>query len=162
MRAGVCRCRRVSWLVVGVQCGGSDALSGVTANPAVGFASDLLVRAAATVLFSETTEVRDAIDRLTARASSPLVAQALLREMAWSDLAAGYGHLGNSNHPEVQLAIAAVLADAKACGKPDGILAPAEAAARRYLEMGATFVAVGSDLGLLRSGTQALRDRYQV
>src|SRR5689334_7548362 len=41
-------------LVVGVQCGGSDAFSGVTANPAVGFAVDLLVRAGATAMFSET------------------------------------------------------------------------------------------------------------
>ena len=39
-------------LVIGVQCGGSDAFSGVTANPAVGFATDLLVRAGATVMFS--------------------------------------------------------------------------------------------------------------
>src|SRR5581483_713565 len=46
-------------LVVGTQCGGSDAFSGVTANPAVGFAADLLVRAGATVMFSEVTEVRD-------------------------------------------------------------------------------------------------------
>ena len=74
-----------SELVVGVQCGGSDAFSGVTANPAVGFATDLLVRAGATVLFSETTEVRDGIDQLTARASSPEVAQAMIREMAWYD-----------------------------------------------------------------------------
>ncbi|MDP3176355.1 MAG: UxaA family hydrolase, partial [Spirochaetaceae bacterium] len=54
-------------LVVGLQCGGSDALSGVTANPAVGFAADLLVRAGGTVLFSEVTEVRDAIHLLTPR-----------------------------------------------------------------------------------------------
>ncbi|RYY65977.1 MAG: galactarate dehydratase, partial [Comamonadaceae bacterium] len=46
-----------SELVVGVQCGGSDAFSGVTANPAVGYCTDLLVRAGATVMFSETTEV---------------------------------------------------------------------------------------------------------
>lgn len=77
-----------------------------------------------------------------------------------SDLAAGLGHLGNAGHPEVQQAIAAVFADAKACGKPTGILAPVEADARRYIEMGATFVAVGSDLGVFRAGTQALRDRY--
>jgi len=77
-----------------------------------------------------------------------------------SDLAAAYGHLGNANHPEVQEAIATVFAQAKACGKPTGILAPVEADARRYLEMGATFVGVGSDLGVFRSGTQALRDRY--
>ena len=74
-----------SELVVGVQCGGSDAFSGVTANPAVGYCTDLLVRAGASVMFSETTEVRDGIDQLTARASSPAVAQALIREMAWYD-----------------------------------------------------------------------------
>jgi 2-dehydro-3-deoxyglucarate aldolase len=77
-----------------------------------------------------------------------------------SDLAAGMGHLGNANHPEVQEAIAAVYAAAKAAGKPAGILAPKEEDARRYMAMGATFVAVGSDLGVFRSATQALRDKY--
>jgi galactarate dehydratase len=57
----------------------------VTANPAVGFCTDLLVRAGASVMFSETTEVRDGIDQLTSRASSPEVAQAMIREMAWYD-----------------------------------------------------------------------------
>ncbi len=75
----------VSDLVVGVQCGGSDAFSGVTANPAVGFATDLLVRAGAAVMFSENTEVRDGIDQLTARAETPEVAAALIREMDWYD-----------------------------------------------------------------------------
>ncbi len=74
-----------SELVVGVQCGGSDAFSGVTANPVVGFCTDLLVRAGATVMFSETTEVRDAIDQLTARAATPDIAAAMVREMAWYD-----------------------------------------------------------------------------
>ena len=74
-----------SELVVGVQCGGSDAFSGLTANPAVGFCSDLLVRAGATVMFSETTEVRDCIAELTARAATPAVAQRLVDEMAWYD-----------------------------------------------------------------------------
>ena len=74
-----------SALIVGVQCGGSDAFSGVTANPAVGFCTDLLVRAGATVMFSEVTEVRDGIDQLTARASSPEVAEAMIEEMAWYD-----------------------------------------------------------------------------
>jgi galactarate dehydratase len=72
-------------LVVGVQCGGSDAFSGVTANPAVGYATDLLVRAGGTVMFSEVTEVRDAIDQLTSRAVNAEVAQAMIREMAWYD-----------------------------------------------------------------------------
>jgi galactarate dehydratase len=72
-------------LSVGMQCGGSDAFSGVTANPAVGYAADLLVRAGATVMFSEVTEVRDAIHLLTPRASDETVARALIREMAWYD-----------------------------------------------------------------------------
>jgi 2-dehydro-3-deoxyglucarate aldolase len=78
-----------------------------------------------------------------------------------SDLAAAYGYLGNPAHPEVQAAMAQVFAAAKAAGKPVGILAPVEADARRYLQMGATFVAVGSDLGVLRMGTQALKDKFR-
>ena len=78
-----------------------------------------------------------------------------------SDLSAAIGHLGNPNHPEAQAAIAAVFAAVKAAGKSIGILAPVEADARRYLEMGAKFVAVGSDLGVFRGGTQALRDRFK-
>jgi galactarate dehydratase len=74
-----------SALVVGVQCGGSDAFSGVSANPLVGFATDLLVRAGAKVMFSEVTEVRDGIAQLTARAANQEVADALLREMGWYD-----------------------------------------------------------------------------
>jgi galactarate dehydratase len=74
-----------SALVVGLQCGGSDAFSGVTANPALGVAADLLVRAGATVMFSENTEVRDAVDQLTARAASPAVAQAIVDQLAWYD-----------------------------------------------------------------------------
>ena len=72
-------------LVVGLQCGGSDAFSGVTCNPAVGYAADLLVRAGATVLFSEVTEVRDAVHLLTPRAATPDVARSLVREMRWYD-----------------------------------------------------------------------------
>ena len=85
-----------SELVVGVQCGGSDAFSGVTANPAVGFCTDLLVRAGATVMFSETTEVRDGIAQLTARASTPQVAQAMIREMQWYDAYLGRGKVDRS------------------------------------------------------------------
>ncbi|MBA4342238.1 MAG: galactarate dehydratase, partial [Methylibium sp.] len=74
-----------SELVVGLQCGGSDAFSGVTANPALGFCADLLVRAGATVMFSEVTEVRDAVDQLVSRAADAEVAEAIQRELAWYD-----------------------------------------------------------------------------
>jgi galactarate dehydratase len=74
-----------SALVVGVQCGGSDAFSGVTANPAVGYLADLIVRAGGTVMFSENTEVRDAVEQLTSRAATPTVADDIVRELSWYD-----------------------------------------------------------------------------
>jgi len=86
-------------LVVGVQCGGSDAFSGVTANPAVGYAADLLVRAGAAVMFSEVTEVRDAVHLLTPRAVNQDVARALIREMAWYDAYLARGQADRSANP---------------------------------------------------------------
>ncbi|WP_419867011.1 galactarate dehydratase [Dickeya dianthicola] len=88
-----------SELVVGMQCGGSDAFSGVTANPAVGFASDLLVRCGATVMFSEVTEVRDAIHLLTPRAINQEVGKRLLEEMAWYDDYLDSGKTDRSANP---------------------------------------------------------------
>lgn len=88
-----------SSLVVGLQCGGSDAFSGVTCNPAVGYAADLLVRAGATVLFSEVTEVRDAVHLLTPRCATPDVARALIREMQWYDDYLARGGADRSANP---------------------------------------------------------------
>ena len=78
-----------------------------------------------------------------------------------ADMSAAVGHLGDANHAESQAAIAGVFDAAKKAGKPIGILAPVEADARKYLQMGATFVAVGSDLGVFRAATQAMRDRFK-
>ena len=75
--------------------------------------------------------------------------------------AAAFGHLGNANHPDVQEAFMHVFRRARAAGKAAGILAGVEADARRYLDWGATFVAVGSDLGLFRAASQALCDRFK-
>jgi galactarate dehydratase len=88
-----------SSLVVGLQCGGSDAFSGVTCNPAVGYAADLLVRAGATVLFSEVTEVRDAVHLLTPRCATPEVGRALVREMRWYDEYLARGGADRSANP---------------------------------------------------------------
>ena len=77
-----------------------------------------------------------------------------------SDLAAAYAHRGSPGHREVQAAIERVFDRAAAGGKPVGILAPIEADARRYIDMGATIVAVGSDLGVFRAGTKDLRERF--
>lgn len=77
-----------------------------------------------------------------------------------SDLAAALGQLGNAAHPDVQQAIRHLFARTQAAGKACGILAPVEADARRYIEWGANFIAVGSDLGLFRAATQGLRDKF--
>lgn len=89
----------VSELTVGMQCGGSDAFSGVTANPAVGFATDLIVRAGGSVMFSEVTEVRDAIHLLTPRAVDRQVGQALIDQMAWYDDYLAQGQADRSANP---------------------------------------------------------------
>ncbi len=73
----------VEHLVLGLQCGGSDGFSGLTANPALGVASDLLVAAGATSILGETPEIYGAEQMLAARAADPAVADALLRRIAW-------------------------------------------------------------------------------
>lgn len=72
------------------------------------------------------------------------------------DLSTNMGAMGNPNAAHVQAAIASVLAATKAAGKSAGILAPQKADAERYLAAGFTMVAVGSDLGLLARGSDAL------
>jgi 4-hydroxy-2-oxoheptanedioate aldolase len=70
-----------------------------------------------------------------------------------NDLAADLGHLGQPDHPEVRQAIAAA-ARCRALGKPCGILAADVTRARDYLEAGVTWVATGSDLGLMMTGAR--------
>jgi galactarate dehydratase len=86
----------VSDLIVGMQCGGSDAFSGISGNPVAGFAADLIVRAGGTVLFSEVTEVRDAVEQLVARAANEEVAAKLISEMKWYDDYLGRGNADRS------------------------------------------------------------------
>lgn len=73
-----------------------------------------------------------------------------------SDLAADFGHLANPRHPEVQAAIADGCARIRAAGKVAGMLTGDPEEAARYLEAGFTFVAVGSDSGVLARGTEKL------
>ena len=75
----------LSELLIGMQCGGSDAFSGVTANPSAGYAADMLVRGGGTVMFSEVTEVRDGVEMLAARCVSKEVCDKLAAEMKWYD-----------------------------------------------------------------------------
>jgi len=86
-------------LVVGMQCGGSDAFSGMTANPVVGYATDLIVRAGGSVMFSEVTEVRDAVHLLVPRTINPEVGKALIAEMKWYDDYLTKGEADRSANP---------------------------------------------------------------
>src|SRR4051812_7257859 len=136
-----------SELVVGVQCGGSDAFSGVTANPAVGFCTDLLVRAGGTVMFSEVTEVRDGIDQLTARAANADVAAAMIREMAWYDAYLARGGVDRSANTTpgnkkgglsniVEKAMGSIVKSGT--GAITGVLAPGEKLSQKGLIYAAT------------------------
>lgn len=71
-----------------------------------------------------------------------------------SDLAAALGHLGNFRHPEVQAAIRDALARAHRCGKPIGILMPDPALSAEYVREGFDYIALATDIGLLRMGAQ--------
>ncbi|MBW8845454.1 MAG: altronate dehydratase [Burkholderiales bacterium] len=73
----------LSHLVVGLQCGGSDGYSGISANPALGAAVDLLVQHGGTAILSETPEIYGAEHLLTARAASPEVAEQLQERLRW-------------------------------------------------------------------------------
>ncbi len=75
----------LSQLLVGMQCGGSDAFSGVTANPAAGYAADMIVGAGGTVLFSEATEVRDGAHLIAQRCVDEQTCRKLAAEMRWYD-----------------------------------------------------------------------------
>ncbi|WP_128255788.1 UxaA family hydrolase [Falsirhodobacter deserti] len=72
-----------SGLTLALECGGSDGYSGISANPGLGFAADLLVRHGGTVILSETPEIYGAEHLLTRRAASPEVAQKLLERIEW-------------------------------------------------------------------------------
>jgi len=78
-----------------------------------------------------------------------------------ADLAAALGHPGELKHPQVQAAIEDAIRRLVAAGHPAGILIGDEALARRYLDLGCLFVAVGSDLALLRAHADALAARFK-
>jgi altronate hydrolase/galactarate dehydratase len=99
------RCTRepvpVSELVVGMQCGGSDGYSGITANPALGVASDLLVAHGGTTILSETSEIYGAEHLLTRRAVSAEVGEKLLSRIRWWEdyCARNKGEMNNNPSP---------------------------------------------------------------
>jgi 4-hydroxy-2-oxoheptanedioate aldolase len=78
-----------------------------------------------------------------------------------ADLSASLGHVGDPNHPDVQAAIEDAIARILKAGKAPGILTSDEAQARHYLALGAVFVAVGLDTGILVRQTSALAAKFK-
>jgi altronate hydrolase len=89
----------LSELVLGTNCGGSDGNSGITANPALGVASDKIVAAGGTVILGETTEIYGAEQLLTRRARTPEVAQKLIDRIEWREWYTGLFGCTPDNNP---------------------------------------------------------------
>jgi len=90
-----------SGIVVGLQCGGSDGYSGITANPALGAAVDLLVKHGGTAILSETPEIYGAEHLLTRRAQSREVGQRIVDRIHWWEeyTARNHGEMNNNPSP---------------------------------------------------------------
>jgi len=78
-----------------------------------------------------------------------------------SDLAADLGHLGDNGHPEVRAAIEDAIGRIRAAGKAAGILAPVDADARHWIDVGCRFVGVGNDAAVLARQTEALAAKFK-
>lgn len=134
---------------------------GVTASGRAaryGRVGDYLKRASEEICVLVQAETREALDNIEAIASVDGVDGVFIGP---SDLAASLGHLGDPGHAVVQAALKEAADRLKKAGKPAGILTPNEEEARRYIEWGYLFVAVGSDLGLLSKNADALAKKFK-
>jgi 4-hydroxy-2-oxoheptanedioate aldolase len=131
-----------------------------TSGRAGGFGriKDYLKRAQGEICVLVQVETREALDQLEAIAGVDGVDGVFIGP---ADLSASLGHLGDQAHPEVQAALKDAVERLKKLGKPAGILTGIEEQARRYIEWGYTFVAVGADLGLLARNAEALAGRFK-
>lgn len=138
-----------------------DGIRGITSSGRAarfGRVAGYLQKAADELCVLVQVETAEALAQIEAIASVPGIDGVFIGP---ADLSASLGHLGNPAHPEVQEAIKSAADRLKAVGKPAGILTPNEAEARRYIEWGYTFVAVGSDLGLMTKGADALARAFK-
>jgi len=119
---------------------------------------DYLKKADAEICLLVQVETRSALDQLEAIAGVEGVDGVFIGP---SDLSASFGHIGHPQHPEMQKLLQDSVDRLKKVGKAAGILTTNEEEARRYIGWGYTFVAVGSDVGLLVRGADALAKRFK-
>ncbi len=120
--------------------------------------SDYLQEADAQICLLVQVESKKGLDNLDAITSVDGVDGVFIGP---ADLSAALGHRGNPGHPDVQQAIEHAIRRIVALGKAAGILSADEKLARRYLELGCTFVAVGVDTSLLARSTRLLAERFK-
>ncbi|MFO1071496.1 MAG: aldolase/citrate lyase family protein [Geminicoccaceae bacterium] len=123
-----------------------------------GRVKDYYVRCEAEICVLVQVETRQALDEIEAIAAVEGVDGVFIGP---GDLSADMGHLGEPGHLEVVAAIEQAIARIKACGKPPGILTGDERLARRCIELGCLFTAVGSDVGILARGADQLAARFR-
>jgi len=137
---------------------GVRGVAGTTRATRFGRIKDYFKRADEELCVLVQVETRQGLDHLDAIANTEGVDGVFIGP---ADLSAGLGHLGDIPHPEVQTAIDDAIRRIRKAGKAPGILAPVEADARRYLELGCLFVAVGADVGLLARESEKLCARFK-
>lgn len=123
-----------------------------------GRVKDYYARCEAEICVLVQVETRQALDEIEAIAAVEGVDGVFIGP---GDLSADMGHLGEPGHLEVVAAIEQAIARIKACGKPPGILTGDERLARRCIELGCLFTAVGSDVGILARGADQLAARFR-
>jgi 4-hydroxy-2-oxoheptanedioate aldolase len=137
---------------------GVRGVAGVTRASRFGRVADYAKRADEELCLLVQVETREGLDNLEKIAGTDGVDGVFIGP---ADLAAGLGQLGNQQHPDVQAAIRDGIKRIRACGKPAGILATDEASARRYMEWGTTFTAVGLDAMILARETEKLAAKFK-
>jgi 4-hydroxy-2-oxoheptanedioate aldolase len=138
-----------------------DGIRGITTSGRAakfGRVTSYLKSAAQEICLLVQVETGEALAEIEAIASVPGIDGVFIGP---ADLSASLGHIGNPGHPEVQDAIKGAAERLTKLGKPAGILTPNEAEARRYIEWGYTFVAVGSDLGIMVKGADTLARAFK-
>jgi 4-hydroxy-2-oxoheptanedioate aldolase len=137
---------------------GVRGVAGTTRAARFGRVKDYAKRAEEAICLLVQVETRLGLDNLEAIARTDGIDGVFIGP---ADLAAGLGHLGDMHHAEVQSAIQDAIKRIKACGKPAGILAMDEATARRYIEWGTLFTAVGMDAAILAREADKLSKSFK-
>lgn len=137
---------------------GVRGVAGSTRAGRFGRIKDYAKRAEEELCLLVQVETREGLDNLEAIARTDGIHGVFIGP---ADLAASLGHLGNPGHAEVQSAIRDAIGRIRACGKPAGILATDESSARRYMEWGSVFTAVGLDVMVLARETEKLAATFK-